>query len=183
MAFNISLKNTLNEKIKDFLIGDKGAKLLIGGAIAAMILILFSNISCDGSKSAAESSYVVQDTSELEKELEERITLLVSQISGAGAVSEICVMITVDTTSTVIYEKDIHYENVSQDSGVTTSRNDETVLVGSGKEPLQIGTASPVVRGATVVCEGASDPVVCERITYAVAKALDIGLSRVCVTY
>lgn len=183
MAFNISLKNGLNDKIKDFLFGDKGAKALICGAIAAMLLILCSSFSCGGENSTEEEKYAACDASEIEQELEERIKELVSQISGAGAASEISVMITVDTTSTAIFEKDIQYENISQNNGVTTSRNAETVLVGSGKEPLQTGVSSPEVRGATVVCKGAADPVVCERITHAVAKALDIGLSRVCVTY
>lgn len=183
MAFNISLKNNLSEKIKDFLVSEKGAKVLLGGAVAAMFLILCTNISCTGGDKSVDRYSTMTDASDIEKELEKRITLLVSQISGAGTADEISVMITVDTTSTAIYEKDIHYENASQSSGSTTSRSDETVLVGSGKEPLQVGISNPVVRGATVVCKGASDPIVCERITYAVAKALNIGLSRVCVTY
>lgn len=183
MAFNISLKNNLSEKIKDFLVSEKGAKVLLGGAVAAMFLILCTNIFCTGGDKSVDRYSTMTDASDIEKELEKRITLLVSQISGAGTADEISVMITVDTTSTAIYEKDIHYENASQSSGSTTSRSDETVLVGSGKEPLQVGISNPVVRGATVVCKGASDPIVCERITYAVAKALNIGLSRVCVTY
>ena len=56
------------------------------------------------------------------------------------------------------------------------------VLAGSSKEPLQIGTLQPRVRGAAVVCSGAGDPVVKERVANTVAKALNIGLSKVYVT-
>ena len=44
------------------------------------------------------------------------------------------------------------------------------------------GTVQPKVRGAAVVCSGASDPVVREKVANAVAKALNIGISKVYVT-
>ncbi len=40
----------------------------------------------------------------------------------------------------------------------------------------------PVIRGVLVVCEGGDSPVVVERITQAVTKALDISTAKVCVT-
>ncbi len=40
----------------------------------------------------------------------------------------------------------------------------------------------PLIRGVLVVCEGGDDPVVVERITEAVTKALDISTAKVCIT-
>lgn len=40
----------------------------------------------------------------------------------------------------------------------------------------------PLIRGVLVVCEGGDNPVVVERITLAVTKALDISTAKVCVT-
>ena len=40
----------------------------------------------------------------------------------------------------------------------------------------------PVIRGVLVVCEGGDDPVVIERVTEAVTKALDISTAKVCIT-
>ena len=40
----------------------------------------------------------------------------------------------------------------------------------------------PLIRGVLVVCEGGDSPVVVERITQAVTKALDISTAKVCVT-
>lgn len=40
----------------------------------------------------------------------------------------------------------------------------------------------PIIRGVLVVCEGGDDPVVIERVTEAVTKALDISTAKVCIT-
>ena len=40
----------------------------------------------------------------------------------------------------------------------------------------------PLIRGVLVVCEGGDEPVVVERITEAVTKALDISTAKVCIT-
>ena len=40
----------------------------------------------------------------------------------------------------------------------------------------------PLIRGVLVVCEGGDSPVVVERITEAVTKALDISAAKVCIT-
>ncbi len=186
MAFKVSTKK-LGERLREILLSDKGRKILIAAALGAMVLLLLSTFSCDGKTENAGTSSLTEDAAELEKTLEERIERLVSRIDGAGDPSQIEVMITLDTTSTKIYEKDRHFEASSQSSenGGTGNQVCETevVLAGNGKEPLQIGTVQPVVRGAAVVCPGAADPLVRERVTYAVAKALDIGISRVYITY
>lgn len=44
-------------------------------------------------------------------------------------------------------------------------------------------TISPVARGAVVVCDGARNPVVKEKIVESVSKALGIGVNKICVTY
>lgn len=40
----------------------------------------------------------------------------------------------------------------------------------------------PIIRGVLVVCDGGNDPVVAERITSAVTRALDISATKVCIT-
>lgn len=186
MAFTVSTKK-LGERLREFLLGEKGRKVLIAAALAAMVLLLLSTISCDGKSDDVGQTGETENVQALEQRLEERITRLVSQIDGVGDSSRIEVMITLDTTSTRVYEKDRRFEASSQsgENGGTGNETVETevVLAGSGKEPLQIGTVQPIVRGAAVVCPGAVDPLVRERVTYAVAKALDIGVSRVYITY
>ena len=172
----------LIERIRELLLGDKGRKILIAGALAVMILLLLSTVSCN----KTEQNTVLGQTenaAEIEESLERRIKALVSRIDGVGEVS---VMVTLDTVSEQVYEKDVKSgsSSVSNSGSVQSSTENQTevVLSGTSKQPLQIGTIQPKVRGAAIVCEGAADPVIREKVTTAVAKALNIGISRVYVT-
>lgn len=169
-------------RIKDFLLSDKGRKALIIGALAVMLLLLLSTVSCGG-KTQSETSQPAENAAEIERTLEKRVKELVSQIDGVGEVS---VMVTLDTVSERVYEKDYKSGSTSEGNSDSVRRSSENqtevVLQGSSKQPLQIGTIQPKVRGAAVVCAGADDPIIREKVTYAVAKALNIGISRVYVT-
>lgn len=163
--------------LKSLLAGEKGRKLLIIGAAAILVLLLLSSAfggsksSPKVNKSGEDTAQIAEKTAELEQALEARVKALVERIDGAGTAT---VMITLDRSSTPLYEKDEKMANSNYET--------ETVLAGSGKEPLQAGVVLPKVRGAAVVCAGAADPVVQEKVTNAVAKALNIGISRVYVT-
>lgn len=171
------------DRIKTFLTGDKGRKILVFGALVVMLLLMLSTLSCGG-KSSEPLREQEENAAEIEKTLEKRLTELVSSIDGVGNVS---VMVTLDTVSERVYEKDRKLQNEEQGTAENTrKKNDletEVVLAGGSKEPLQIGTVQPKVRGAAVVCSGADDPVICEKVTRAVAGALNISTSRVYVTF
>ncbi len=91
-------------------------------------------------------------------------------------------MITLDKTETAVYEENKKLEETSGNASESSLKETEVVLAGSAKQPLLTGTVLPTVRGAAVVCEGASDPIVREKVANTVAKALNIGISRVYVT-
>ena len=173
-------------RLKEFAASDKGRKIMIAAALGLMLLLLLSSVSCGG-KSASETNAQTtargEDISAMEKDLEHRLERLLSEIDGVGSVS---VMVTVDTSSRVIYDRNVKTEGSQQSGSDNYSENfekqTEVVLAGSSKDPLQIGTVQPVVRGAAVVCSGAADPVIRERVANTVAKALNIGISRVYVT-
>lgn len=174
------------ERLRELALSDKGRRIMIGAAVAVMILLLLSTVSCGGNKTSEPSNasaVKTEDISEAERELERRLEQLISGIDGVGSVS---VMVTMETSSTQIYDRNVKSET-SQHSGSDSlsegyEKQTEVVLAGSSKEPLYIGTVQPRVRGAAVVCSGAADPVIRERVANTVAKALDIGISRVYVT-
>lgn len=170
---------------KSLFSGENGKKILIFGAAAVMILLLLSTVtSGSGSKTASrETTEVIEDASKIEQSLEQRLEKLLEKIDGVGSVS---VMVTLDRSSQTLYEKDEKSQSdlkTTSDGGTENSaRETEVVLAGSSKEPLRTGVVQPKVRGAAVVCSGASDPVIREKVTYTVAKALNIGISKVYVT-
>ena len=108
---------------------------------------------------------------------------LLEKIDGVGSVS---VMVTLDKSSQRVYEKnqktDTDVKTNSDGGSENTANETETVLAGSAKEPLEVGVVQPKVRGAAVVCSGAGNPLIKEKVTYTVAKALNIGISKVYVT-
>lgn len=170
---------------KSLFSGENGKKILIFGAAAVMILLLLSTVtSGSGSKTAVrEATDIIEDASKIEQSLEQRLENLLEKIDGVGSVS---VMVTLDRSSQTLYEKDEKSQTdlkTTSEGGVeNTARETEVVLAGSSKEPLRKGVVQPKVRGAAVVCSGASDPVIREKVTYTVAKALNIGISKVYVT-
>ncbi len=85
-------------------------------------------------------------------EIESNLETLISHIQGAG---ETKVMLTMENSVEYVYLKD------------STTKTKEV---------------EPVIRGVLVVCEGGDDPVVVERVTQAVTKALDISTAKVCIT-
>lgn len=169
---------------KSLFAGEKGKKILIFGAAAVIVLLLLSSVT-HGTKNASSTNVTEtsEDASELEERLEQRLEELLGKIEGVGAVS---VMVTLDRSSQTLFEKDekteLNTKSESDGSSENAARETEIVLAGSGKEPLRIGVVQPKVRGAAVVCSGANDPVIREKVANTVAKALNIGISRVYVT-
>lgn len=168
---------------KNLFSGENGKKILMLGAAAVMILLLLSTVSCESKTAPHENAAAFEDAAQIEAALEERLVALLEKIDGVGSVS---VMVTLDRSSEKLYEKDEKTQTntkLDPEGGTeNNTRETEAVLAGSSKEPLQIGTVQPVVRGAAVVCTGASDPVIREKVANTVAKALNIGISRVYVT-
>lgn len=170
------------ERLRDFLLSDKGRRILIAAALAVMLGLLMSTVSCDRSKKSSniDSGGVrAENLAELEEQLERRLEQIISKIDGAGSVS---VMITLESSTELLYERDRKVKRSTDSDSESYGSETEVVLAGSSKEPLQIGTILPKVRGAAIVCSGASDPVVRERVANTAAKVLDLGISRVYVT-
>lgn len=85
-------------------------------------------------------------------DIENDLQNVISQIEGAG---ETKVLLTMENSVEYVYLKD------------STTKTKEI---------------EPIIRGVLVVCKGGDDPVVVERITDAVTKALDISTAKVCIT-
>ena len=85
-------------------------------------------------------------------QIESNLEDVIGKIQGAGQTK---VLLTMENSVEYVYLKD------------STTKTKEV---------------EPLIRGVLVVCEGGDEPVVVERITEAVTKALDISTAKVCVT-
>ena len=89
---------------------------------------------------------------EYSRQIESDLETLIAHIDGAGQTK---VMLTMENSVEYVYLKD------------STTKTKEV---------------QPIIRGVLVVCEGGDDPVVVERVTQAVTKALDISTAKVCIS-
>lgn len=170
--------------------GDKKVKILLILGLVGMLLILFSEVLPEKSNKSKETPGQVITAAEYCDILENRMTKLVSSISGAGKCE---VLITLENGVEYIYMTDIKTSNEKTEDEKEggdnkiqeKSNNEEKVIIIDGKdgeEGLLSKEVEPKVRGVVVVCEGGGDIMVTQRVVNAVTTALNISTARVYVT-
>ena len=162
--------------------------LILFCAVLGIVSIVLSYILEREAQPGGTDCSISRTASSMEQELELRLTEIVSHIDGAGRTK---VMVTMDSTSEYVYAKDTSVrtdtsssqENgrVSESSGSSAETSHIIIDGKSGDEPLVEKQIEPKVRGVIVLCEGADNPVVENRVTEAVKTALGISSSRICV--
>lgn len=162
--------------------------LLLG--LLGMALILLSTFWGGGKKSTPTGETALT-TEGYTLRLEERLYSVVSSIQGVGKVK---VMVTLESGVEYVYaQEEKRNTDLSQDyDGELTKKVQERdnsqssfILVegASGKKEALVQLAKePVVKGVVIICQGAGDPVVEQRVTNAVSTALGISSNRICVT-
>lgn len=161
--------------------------LILG--IAGMALILISSFWPEQKSTEEVPQTSASDVESYTTQLESEITNLVSQIEGVGSCS---VMITLENGVEKVYansEKnsnnntnDYNVEGDQKTTAQSDSEQDVVVVDGSdGKEALVVTQKEPTVKGVVVVCDGADNPTVVQRVTDAVTTALNIKSNRVSV--
>lgn len=181
---------TLMERLRDGFrrLTENRMNLILICAVTGIILIAASYIWDEQAEPAESVSDAGTLLSADTRTLEQRLSEMVSRIDGAG---RSCVMVTMDSTREAVYAQDLRETedtSSSSESGRTTesgniSREQTHILMdrGSGEEPLVEKQIEPQVRGVMILCEGAENPVVKQRVTEAVKTVLGIPASRICV--
>lgn len=175
---------------------DTYRKIIIGAGLLGIVLILLSGYlkSCDSQAGTAAtsstSSHTVVTAEEYEKQLENNLSSIISQIDGAGNAR---VMVTLEQTSKSVYatqEKTSDQQTDEKAESGTgkneTDNSDETTYLlvkdaDGSEKAVKVTEIQPVVKGVVVVCDGGGDPKVQQDITDAVTTALHITSVRVCV--
>ena len=154
------------------------------------MLIVFSDCSNNNDKITSATTSEVFDYNEYSQMLEQKVENIVESIEGAGKCS---VMITLEKTEEYVFftEEKISTnteEETGQDKTKQTIESDKETKAGvvenrnNGNDVLVTTTLMPQVGGVVVICDGGGSVLVQERVTNAVATALNISHNKVFVT-
>ena len=163
--------NTL-EKLK----GDKKALFIIGIGLLVMVLVLTVDF-----KPFEKKEGVANETVDFEKELEDELCGILSQIKNAGRVK---VMITFESSREKVFARDTD-ENVESRESLSNTRKTKNQYIivenGNSETGLELKDIYPRVRGVAVVCDGAGNPVIKEQIVSAVSALFNIKSTNISV--
>lgn len=152
---------------------DKKLLVLLATGILGMLLILFSGTG----QSAEDAPSDTVSLKQAETEIEERLTLLLKSVEGAGRVR---VMVTVDS----LYEKTVAINTESESGENEESYKSEYVLIeqSGDSDGLVLKITSPVIRGVGITCDGGESASVKQELIRLTSAALGIPVNRIWVT-
>lgn len=159
-------------KISQFGKNRKLILVLLGGALGIFLLIL-SGVGWDGGKKEEKTEpMATMDSDAYAEKIREEIRTLCLQVQGVESVS---VAVTLKGGYRAVYATD------AQNTANGYKQN--TVLIGSGssEEAVFIGYENPEIGGIGIVCRGASDPLVRDRIVSLVSAAFGVGSNKIYV--
>lgn len=159
---------------------DRHLRILLAVGLAGIALIALSEWL---PKPAAEEGAVTDTPApaateqQVEQALEERITALLRAVEGVG---DCRVMVTLESGAQSVYAADTA-ASAGADGSQSSSENTLMVETADGPVGLLLTRIQPTVKGVAVVCGGADDPAVCQRVVDVVTTAFHISERRVCV--
>ena len=199
------------EKLKNFIQNyfrkgteNKKRKYVLAIALIAILFILLGNLLSPKNELDTELNQetdakvqeddieevsLIKNVNEIEASYEKDLQVMLNQIKG---VSEVEVMVNVDSTNVNIYEKDLIMGNQSTDetdkNGGMRNVEDETketklvyVRQGDQEVPVLVQTKKPDVRGVFIIAKGADNATVKKWIVESVSKVLDVPTYRISV--
>lgn len=136
-----------------------------------------------------EEVVLIKNVNEMETMYENDLQKMLNEIKG---VSEVEVMVNIDSTNVQLYEKDtvqgmqstVEYD---QNGGERTIKDEtkETKLVfvrqGDEEVPLLVKTKKPEVRGVFIIAKGVENAQVKQLVVESVSKVLDVPTYRISV--
>ncbi len=159
------MKNDFFSKVKEI----KGIWLLIVLLVLGIILIAVGTVMQKNVKKSDSETTETFSRIEYEKEIEDRISKIVSEIGG---ISDVSVMVTLEST--------VNYSYAENDKG--SSKEYVTVRDENGNESgVLISENTPAIRGVAVVCTGGEIPEKKLEIINLVSALLKLPQNRVYV--
>ncbi len=158
-------------------------KLIIALGVIGIALIFLSDILAGHSSeqdAAAEAQTTNEDPDEYARVTEKNLCRILSRIESVGRCE---VMVTVGSATEYVYAENTDRTTDTADGSTRESLRSEVVFTeeGGSRQALVKKIIRPQISGVIVVCEGAGDVKVRERVINAVSKLLDIPSANICV--
>lgn len=171
---NISdFKEKFLKKIKE----DKRVLIIIAVGVLGMALIFLSELkpASKGTVKADESS-----AASYEEITEQKLRALVESIEGAGRAE---VMLTFDSSKEEVFAKDTDEDVEKREKETAQKTKNKYIIVENDKGENGLITKSvyPRVCGVAIVCDGADDSVIKQRIVETVSALFDINSTNISV--
>ena len=136
-----------------------------------------------------EEVSLISNVNEIEENYENQLEVMLNQVVG---LSDVEVMVNIDSTNVNIYEKDLIVgmqttDETDRNGGIRNVEDEtkETKLVvlrqGDQEVPLLVQTKKPEIRGVLVIAKGAEKAVMKKTIVDAISKVLDVPTYRISV--
>lgn len=162
---------------------DKRIKLIVILGIVGMILLFVSELipqKKDEQTEIISDDPVTEDTYAYKNQIENELIKMLEQIKGVGSVS---VMVTIEGTTEYVYAEEL--DTVTDKDGEQSREQYQNKIVmtdqNGEKQALVKQIIKPEICGVMIVCEGGGNVSVNERVIKAVATALDLPSSQICV--
>lgn len=174
------------QQLKTWLQEDRGRKAIIGLGIVGIGLIFLSGMMPASTHRPAEvlSSTGTVTAESYAARLESRLGAILGQVAGAGKCQ---VLVTLENGLEYQYAREEESEqNIREEEGRREEKwtlRQEYVLTDNGQteQPLLITELQPEIRGVVVVCAGAGNPQVQQRVVEVVTTAVGVSSAKVCV--
>lgn len=192
------------EKVRSYTkLFERKKLLIVMLAISGLILIIFSdffkkdeqfeldviNEQEPTEEVAKIKDQYISDISEMEEQYEKSLQVMLNKIDG---VTEVEVLVNIDSTNVNMYEKDVVFGSQTtvetDQSGGKRTVEDETketrvVFVRQGDEevPVLLKTEKPTIRGVFIIAKGVGNATVKQMVVEAVSRVLDVPTYRISV--
>ncbi len=176
----VKLKD-FTRKLRRIFVSKKKTTILMIIGLAGIVLIGLSDMNSSSEKIKKPSKTDEITVESYIQQLEKKTEKIVSQINGAGKSR---IMITADTSKEYDYAVDqSKSEEISNQNELSTDLQTQIVLIDGdeGENALIKKSIEPKIRGVLVLCEGADDIEINEKITQAVKTVLGVPSNKICV--
>ncbi len=172
------MKNDLKQKLALLFGKDKKVSVIVMLGVLGMILIFLSGLKSEEKTERVET--LSEPSVSYEERLEQRLQSLIENIDGAG---ETEVMLVFSASQEAVYAKDTDENTDEGEKTQSQKLKSEYIIVetDNGESGLLTKKVYPAVSGVAVVCSGAGDSVIKQRIIETVSALFDINSKNISV--